>query len=178
MVDVPVVAAARLKGHVVYPHLAGGQGVQVAPAHEIPGEAVVGRPDGEHHLPLVAGHVVPGGVLRPHLLGHAEGRPGLGPAGVKGRVGQDLGDLLPGDAVLPGGGEVVLEGAVHQALGHQGYHRHQGAVPEGELLLPAPHLAEEHVVIELREFGGERPQGLPARRLLHCHVNDLLFQKR
>ena len=35
---------------------------------------------------------------------------------------QILGNLLPGDAVFLGGGQMVLERAVHQALGHQGHH--------------------------------------------------------
>ena len=53
VVDVPVIPAARLKGHVVYAHLAGGKGLKIALPHKILREAVVGRTDGEYHLPLV-----------------------------------------------------------------------------------------------------------------------------
>ena len=139
-------------------------------------KAVVGSPDGEHHLFLVPGlAVITGIIVCPDLLGHAEGRPGLGPAGVKGRVGQNLRDLLPGDAVLPGGSQVVLEGAVHQPLGHQRHHRDQRPVPQGELILPAPDLTKEHIVIELGKFGGKFPQGISARRLFHCHTENASY---
>ena len=104
LVDVPVVAAARLKGHVVHPNLAGGEGVEIALPHKILGKAVVGSADGEDHLLLVLCFAICPGVLCPDLLGHAEGRPDLGPAGIKSGVGQDFRDLLSGDAVLLGGG--------------------------------------------------------------------------
>ena len=91
-------------------------------------------------------------------------------------MGQDLRDLRPGDAVLFGAHQVVLEGGVHQALGHQRGHRDQGAVPEGQLRLAAPHLAEQHVVIELREFGGELSQRIPSRGLFDRHRSYLSFK--
>ena len=40
---------------------------------------------------------------------------------------------------------------------HQGRDGNDAAVAGGESLLPCPHLAEEHVVIELGEFGGKAP---------------------
>ena len=103
MVNMPVVAAARLKRHIVHPHLTGGEGLQIALSYKILGKSVVGSPDGEHHLFLVPGLVVIARIIVcPDLLGHVESRPGLGPSGVKGRVGQNLRDLPPGDAVLSG----------------------------------------------------------------------------
>ena len=118
------------------------------------------------------------GVLGPYLLGHAESCPRLGPAGVKGCVGQDLSDLLPCDAVLPGGGKMVLEGAVHQTLGHQSHYCHQGAVTQREFVLPAPYLAEQYIVIELGKFGGKLPQSISARCLFYCHIEYLLCKRK
>ena len=42
LVDVPVVAAAGLKGHIVHAHLAGGERVEVALSHKILGKTVIG----------------------------------------------------------------------------------------------------------------------------------------
>ena len=134
VVDVPVVPAAWLKGHVINANLAGGEGLEIALPHKILGEAVVGCTDGEDHFLLVKRLGVCCAVLRPNLLGHAEGRPRLRPTGIKGGVGENFRNFLPGDTVLLGGGQVVLEGAVHQPLRH---HRHQGAILQRELVLPA-----------------------------------------
>ena len=177
VVDVPVVAATGFKGHIEHPHLAGGQGVQIALPHEILGKAIVGRTDGEDHLLLMLGLAVCVIFLRPHLFGHAEGGPSLGPAGVEGGVGENLGNFLPGDAVLLGGGQVILEGAVHQPLGHEGHHGDQGAVPKGEFVLTAPHLSKQYIVIQLGKLGGKLTQSVPACGLLYCHVKGLLYTK-
>ena len=152
--------------------------MQVALAHKILGKAVVGGADGEDHLLLMLRLAVLGRIPCPDLLCHAEGGPGLGPTGVKGGVGEDLRDLFPGDAVLPGRGQVVLEGAVHQPLRHEGDHGDQGAVPQGQLILPAPHLAEEHIVIQLSELGSKLPQSVSARGLFHCHIKYLLCKRK
>ena len=117
------------------------------------------------------------GILTPDILGHAESGPGLGPAGIKGRVGENFCDFLPGDAVLSGGSQMVLEGAVHQSLGHECHHRHQGPVPKGELILPAPDLPKQYIVIELRKFRGKFPQGVPPRCLLDCHIDTSCIEK-
>ena len=58
--DVPVVAAAGLKGDVEDPRLLRGEGGEEAPAGKIPGVGSVGLPDGEHHGPGVPGHGVVG----------------------------------------------------------------------------------------------------------------------
>ena len=47
---------------------------------------------------------------------------------------------------------------VHQPLRHEGDHGDQGAVPQGQLILLAPHLAEEHIVIQLSELGSKLPK--------------------
>src|SRR5699024_7536164 len=47
MVDVPVVATARLKRHIEYRHLIGAHGREVALAVEVLGVGVVGLADGE-----------------------------------------------------------------------------------------------------------------------------------
>lgn len=53
--------------------------------------------------------------VRPtHLLGHAERRPSLVPAGIKGRVGQYLCNLAAADAALLCPHQMILEGSIRQ----------------------------------------------------------------
>ena len=66
---------------------------------------------------------------------------------------------------------MVLEGAVHQSLGHESHHGHQGAVPQGQFILPAPNLAKQYIVVELGKFGGKLPQSISASCLFYCHIN-------
>ena len=83
MVDVPVVAAARLEGDV------GGrdavftaEGLEVAVPHEILGVGVVGGAQAEDAAVRLFGLLV-----GPDFLCHAEGGPCLGPAGNRRRRG-------------------------------------------------------------------------------------------
>ena len=157
VMDVPVVAAPRLEGHVEHPHLAAGKGRKIAFANKVLGVGVVGRADGKHHLALVAGFFV-AASFRPDLLRHAESRPCLGPAGVEGCMGKNFGYFGAGDTVLLRGREMVAEGLVHQPLGHQRHHRDQRAVPQAEGVLSAPHFPEKHIVVQTGEFRSELPQ--------------------
>ena len=88
-VDVPVVAAAGLEGHVVEGNLLARDGGQIAVAREVFGVGRVGLADGEYHFALEGGLVAcAGGVVGPYVLGHAEGGPGVGPSSVEGDVGE------------------------------------------------------------------------------------------
>ena len=167
---VPVVAAAGLKRNVVNADLIGGKGREVALPDKVLRKCVVGRTDRKGHLVLMPSSCISGIAIRPDLLRHAEGRPRLGPSRVKRRMRKDFRYLRPGHAVVLCGHQVVLERRVRQPLRHQGHNCHHAAVSKGKLALSAPHLAERHVVVELCEFGGEVPQGIPARRLLNRHV--------
>ena len=168
---VPVVAAAGLERNVVNADLLGGKGREVALPDKVLRECVVGGTDGKGHLVLMSGLCIGSAVLvRPDLLRHAEGRPRLGPARVKRRVRKDFRYLRPGHAVALCGHQMETERRVRQPLRHQGHHRHHAAVSKGKFALSAPHLAEQHIVVELCEFGSEFSQGIPARRLLNRHV--------
>ena len=168
--DVPVVAAAGLERHVVDADLLGGKGREVALPDKVFRECVVGGTDGKGHLVLVSGLCVGAVVLVcPDLLRHAEGRPCLGPSRIKRRVRKDFRYLRPSHAIVPCGHQMVLERRVRQSLRHQGHHRHHAAVSKGKPVFSAPHLAEQHIVIELCEFGGKVPQGISACCLFNCH---------
>jgi hypothetical protein len=67
VMDVPVVAAARLKGHIENTDLFRGNGRKKAPACKILRKAVVGRTDGEDHGRGMPGH---GAVARRSGLFH------------------------------------------------------------------------------------------------------------
>ena len=62
---------------------------------------------------------------------------------------------------------MILERRVRQPLRHARHHRHHAAVPKGKVALSAPHLSEQNVVVELCEFGGEVPPGLPLHFLFY-----------
>lgn len=49
------------------------------------------------------------------------------------------------------------EGGIRQSLRHECRYRHNGTIPQGKLVLPAPYLPKEHIVIQLRAFRGEFP---------------------
>ena len=86
-------------------------------------------------------------------------------------MGEDLGDLSAGDAVLAGSFQMVAEGGVHQALGHQGDQRYQRAVPQREQGFPAPYLTEQNIVIEPGKFRGKGAQCIPTSSLFYSHCD-------
>ena len=173
MMNMPVVAAAGLKGDIGNAHLAGGNGRQIALTAEILRIGVIGSADGEDHFLLMGfpSGFSGGSIVLPDLQGHAESSPGLGPAGIESGMGEDLGDLSAGDAVLVGGFQMVAEGGVHQALGHQGDHRYQRTVPQREQGFPAPYLTEQNIVIEPGKFRGKGAQCIPTSSLFYSHCD-------
>ena len=68
----------------------------------------------------------------------------------------------------------MLEGGTRQPLRHQRRHRAKETIPQGKLVPPALYLSKKRIVIQLREFRGEFPQRVAARRLLNCHSNHFL----
>lgn len=85
-------------------------------------------------------------------LGHAENGPCLGPAAVEGGVGHNLGNLVLGDAVLLCTHQMIAEALIGQALRHQRHHRDKGTVPQRELVLTAPHLTKQHIIVQFCEL--------------------------
>lgn len=71
--------------------------------------------------------------------------------------------------------EVVGEGAVRDALADERRDRDDRAQLERQLPLARPDFAEEHVVVELSEFGCKIIQGVSARSLFN-HDGASLFQ--
>lgn len=121
LMDVPVVAAGRLECNVGKGNLRITHAGKIALAGEIAGIGSVGFAHGEY---LLAGKLLDGscGSLRivvPHILGEAEGRPCLGPAGIEGYMGYGLGDLCAGDAVLFGLLHVMEQRRVGDALRYE-----------------------------------------------------------
>lgn len=146
----PVVAASRFEGHVGKGHLLRRHACQIAVALEVFCISRVRFADGENHFALegclgvIALHLV-----GPHLLGLAESRPSLGPSGIEGHVGDDFADFGACDAVALRLLQVVGERGVSQSLADECRDSHEAAVAQAEQVVAAPHLAEEHVVVEL-----------------------------
>ena len=100
-------------------------------------------------------------VVGVHLQRHAESRPGVGPAGVEGSVGEDGGHFLPGHAILLSCDHVMLEGGIGHSLSHQCGHRENGAHFLAECVI-APHFSEQHVVVQGGELGREGAERIAA----------------
>ena len=91
MVDVPVVPAAGFEGYVGERNLLRRDGSEVAVPNEILRVCGVGFADGENHFALEGSlAIVALRVVGPDFLRHAEGSPGIWPAGVEGDVGEHL----------------------------------------------------------------------------------------
>ena len=51
---------------------------------------------------------------------------------------------------------MIAEGRIRESLCHERDHRHKAAVTQRKLLLAAPHLAEQHIVIQRGKFWRKR----------------------
>ena len=175
MMDVPVVAAPRFKGHVVDSHLLCGKRGQIALPDKILRESVIRLANGKNHgICMGRFLIVRGCFFFPYFLCHAESRPCFRPTGVKGRMRQDLSDFRSCNAVLFRAFQMVLKRRIRQSLRHQGHDRHQRTVAQGKLAFPAPYLAKQHFIIQLRKLWGKITQRISSRRLFYCHRFFLL----
>ena len=158
----PVVAATRLEGDVGDELCLCriGQRVQVGLAREVLRVGVVGVAQAEDAA-VGLGVFEIQRVVGVHLQHHAEGGPGVGPAGVEGHVREDGGHLASRNAVLLGVGHVVLEGRVGHSLGDERGHGEDGAHLQGKVVA-APHLAEQHIVVQGGELGREGAERVAA----------------
>ena len=78
--------------------------------------------------------------------------------------------LLLRDAVGLGVGDMELQRAVGDALSHERNHGDEAAGAEVQVLV-VPVLAEQYVVVEVRELGGEI-----AQLVVSCGLHDSIFQ--
>ena len=87
-------------------------------------------------------------------------------------MGDDGGDLLPGDPVRLGVLQMVGQGRIRDPGGHQRHDRDDapGFDVDGPFV---PYLSEEHVVVEMGERGSKFSQLVSA-----CGLNDLFSHIR
>ena len=69
-----------------------------------------------------------------------------------------------------GGGEVIFQGRIGDALADEGGDGDNGTGLQGEQLRLRPDLAEKYIVVQFCEFRGEFPKGVPPCGLLDCHI--------
>ena len=101
LVDVPIVAATRLKSDVEEGYLLRGYGSEVTLAGKILGVCGVRLADRKYHRTSKNGlGILTLDVVVPHLFGEVESCPCLGPTGIESYVGYDLGYLGACYAVL------------------------------------------------------------------------------
>ena len=157
----PVVAARRLKGDVEHGHLLCGERRKIALSDEVVAVGIR-LSDGEEDLVLeLILFAESGGFFVPDLFGKAEHRPTLRPADVHRRVGDDRGDLFLGHAVSLGVLQMVGEGRISDARRHQRYDRDDTFGLDVDRFL-VPHLAEQYVIIQMREHRRKLAELIPA----------------
>jgi len=138
-------------------------GAQIALPDEILRISVIGRADGKHHLGGVGAFGIRGGIRGGHILGpdffrQIEHRPPLGPARIKGHVGDDRCDLLSGHAVMFGVFQMIAQRGIRHAGGHQRHHRDDAPGLQVDIRV-VPVLPEQNIVVEMGEVGSEISPG-------------------
>ena len=165
---VPVVAAARLEGHVAGTELRVSERCQVAVADEV---LRIGRIRLSHRK--VLGKAFRRGhgaflVLGPDLLREVEDSPALRPAGIHRDMGNEGCDLGTRHAVLLRVLEMVEKRGIRDALCHEGRDGEHALRLRGERLL-VPHLSEEDIVVQMGELRCEGSELIASCCLLHCN---------
>ena len=84
-------------------------------------------------------------------------------------MGENLGHIRLRHAVLLGAGQVIGKRAVDDAFPDERAHGDDAAQLERQLVLAAPYLAEEDVVVQMRELGRELAECIVSCGLLDCH---------
>lgn len=109
MMNMPIIAAARLKGHIENPDLLGGNGSKIALSDKEFRKNVVRFTDRKQHLRGVSGFgaVGSGFIILPNILCETEYSPRLGPADIKSRVGDYHGGFRSRYAVSLGVLEMI-----------------------------------------------------------------------
>ena len=129
LVDMPVVAASRLKSHIGKGYLPGRYGRQIAVAGKILGVSRIGLAYRENHASGELGlGIVALDVVGPYVFGQTESRPGLGPSGVESHVGNYLSCLCAGYAVGFGILQMMQQRTVGDSLGNERSHSNHTAV--------------------------------------------------
>ena len=158
LVDVPVVAATRLKGYIHHGYTIRHNRGYIALSDEILGIRIVGFAHRENNGLCIRFERGGSGTVRrisPNLLSHAECCPRFRPTGIKGGMGQDFGYFCFGYAVLLCRFEVILERRIGQSLRHEGDNGNDGTVAEREQVIATPYLSEENIVVQTGELGGK-----------------------
>ena len=170
----PVVAAARLEGHIYHGDSVRYHGSRVTLTDEILGIGIVGFPHGEndslrvgfertcrHAVCITAG---------PNLFCHTESRPRFRPARVECGMGEYFGYLGSGHSVLLRRFEMVLERGIGQSLRHQGHYGYDGTVAERKQIVPAPYFPEKNIIVQTCKFGGKFSERVASGSLLDFYL--------
>ena len=169
VMDMPVVAASRLKGHIENPHLLLGDRRKIAFPAEILRKTIICRADWKDHGCSVFCHGAVVRFLAPHFFCHAERRPCFRPSCIKGGMGQDLSNFFLGNAIFLCTFQMIFERRICKPLCHECRHRHKGTVTQRKLVLTAPYLSEQHIVVQFRKLWREIAQSISSGCLFDCH---------
>ena len=154
--DMPVVAATRLESNVRERNLRVGDTGEIAFALKVFGVCGVRLTNRKYHF-LLKAFFFSCRICRvsPDLLRYAESRPRIGPAGIKGSLCQQCGNLPAGDAVPFAHFEVRTERRVNKPLAEQNRNGNHTAVVQRKRRIVPDSLAEKNIVVQLREFRSE-----------------------
>ena len=152
MVNVPVVAAARLESDIVERYLLLGYRSQIAVADEIFGVCSVRFADGENHLLLEAFLLSSCIVIRPDLLCHTESGPCVWPSGIESGLCQQRRYFLAGDAMLLAHFKVRAERGVNHPLAEKDRDSHHAVVVERKRGIVPYRFSEKNIIVKFGEF--------------------------
>lgn len=123
--DMPVVAATRLESDIGDIYLLARNRREVTVTGEILRIGRIRLANGEDHLALESGFsIFSGRIFGPHAFCEVECSPRLRPTGIESDMGNDLGNLRTGDAVLLGRLKMVNERIVRYTLTDKRGDRH------------------------------------------------------
>ena len=140
--DMPVVAAARLEGHVIHGNLLRGNRVQITLSDKILCIRRVRFANGEHDLLLELFFVCHSRCrsrrFRIHFLRHVERRPGFRPAGIETQLGNDFRHLRLGNPVILRRLDMILQRTVNNTAAYQAGNGYDAAVVQGKHVVLRP----------------------------------------
>ena len=171
VMDMPVVPAARFKGHIKGRDLLNRERCKVTLPGEILCESIIRLSDRKQEIGRNACRKIGSLIISKHFLNHRESAPRLGPATVEGKLCYNLDGFRLCHAMFLPQCQMAFQLRV-QPCGKQCRNRNHAAVSWGELLFPRPNFSKEYIIIQFCKFRGKITQAISSRCLfLHRKTN-------
>ena len=165
MMNVPIVAASRLKGNIRNKYRSSFrvcQRLQIAVADKVLCICRV-----QIALTKQSAVFLCRAVICIHFLCHVKCSPRIRPARIKCNMGQNLCHLGFCHAIFSRSCQVIFQGMIHNSLADERCNGHNRTGLERQLVLSGPNLTKQNIIVELRKFRRKIIQSISARCLLY-----------